>query len=556
MPVLHVVIPFYNEGGTIGPILQRVLEAALPDGWSRALVVVDDHSTPADRQALDELAATLTSQGHRIRVCGHERNRGKGAALHTGFDAVLAAQSPDNDVVIIQDADLEYDPADYRGLIERLLEDDLDAVVGSRWDEHRIQTGLAHRLHALGNQTLTWCSNLMTGLDLRDMECCYKLLSVRMLRRLRPLLTEPRFGCEPQIVASLARLKARVGQTPVSYDPRSAAQGKKIGWKDGVRALWVIVRERFRPPDEDTKALFSPGKLLMQLAGFAVGAALLAWIIFGAIGEGDWSRLVHADPMLLAALLACTLVSAGLNGASFWVTVGPIRRIPFADMQRINLVANMLNYAPVRLGAIARVLYHVRVDGLSLLQIGAWFSLLGYVMVLGIASCVVATLVRFQVDWIWGLLVGAQMMLGILTIRVFSGVPLIVKHGRGLDRIIGDRGVMWSAAGLRIADLAAYTVRMAAAAAILDIELTLSQIVVLAIVALSASLIPFGRVGFREFCVAAVAHRLHMLGSDVDANMNQLALVESAGEALVFLPLGIVLLPWFRRRWRNSPVRS
>ena len=545
MPVLHVVIPFYNEGGTIGPILQRVLEAALPDGWSRAVVVVDDHSTPADRQALDELAATLTSQGHRIRVCGHERNRGKGAALHTGFDAVLAAQSPDNDVVIIQDADLEYDPADYRGLIERLLEDDLDAVVGSRWDEHRIQTGLARRLHALGNQTLTWCSNLMTGLDLRDMECCYKLLSVRMLRRLRPLLTESRFGCEPQIVASLARLKARVGQTPVSYDPRSAAQGKKIGWKDGVRALWVIVRERFRPPDEDTKALFSPGKLLMQLAGFAVGAALLAWIIYGAIGEGDWSRLVHADPMLLVVLLGCTLFSAGLNG-----------RIPFADTQRINLVANMLNYAPVRLGAIARVLYHVRVDGLSLLQIGAWFSLLGYVMVLGIASCVVATLVRFQVDWIWGLLVGAQMMLGILTIRGFSGVPLIVKHGRGLDRIIGDRVVMWSAAGLRMADVAAYTVRMAVAAAILDIELALSQIVVLAIVALAASMIPFGRVGFREFCVAAVAHRLSMLGSDVDANMNQLALVESAGEAFVYIPLGIVLLPWFRRRWRNSPVRS
>ena len=556
MPVLHVVIPFYNEAGTIRRIVQHVLEAGLPAGWSRALVVVDDHSTPADRQVLNELAATLTSQGHRIRVCGHKHNLGKGAALQTGFDAVLAAGSPDDDAVIIQDADLEYDPADYRHLIERLLEDELDAVVGSRWGGHHVQTSFARRLHAVGNQTLTWCSNRMTGLDLHDMECCYKLLSVRMLRRLRPLLTESRFGCEPQIVAALSRLGARVGEAPVSYNPRSTAQGKKIGWKDGVRALWVIARERFRPRDEDTKALFSPAKLLMQLAGFAVGAALLAWIIIGAIGEGDWSRLVHADPVLLAVLLGCTLFSAGLNGASFWVTVGPIHRIPFADTQRINLVANMLNYAPVRLGAIARVLYHVRVDGLSLLQIGAWFSLLGYVMVLGIASCVVATLVRFEVDWIWGILVGAQMMLGILTIRVFSGVPLIVKHGRGLDRIIGDRVVMWSAAGLRIADLAVYTLRMAVAAAILDINLSLPQIVVLAIVALTASLIPFGRVGFREFCVAATAHRLHMLGSDVDANMNQLALVESAGEALVYIPLGIVLLPWFRRRWRNPPVHS
>ncbi len=556
MPVLHVVIPFYNEGGTIQRIVQRVLDAALPDGWSRELVVVDDHSTPANRQALDELAATLTSQGHRIRLCGHDRNRGKGAALQTGFDAVLGADSPDDDVVIIQDADLEYDPADYRGLIERLLEDDLDAVVGSRWGEHRVQSSFARRLHALGNQTLTWCSNRMTGLGLHDMECCYKLLTVRLLRQLRPMLTESRFGCEPQIVACLSRLGARVGEAPVSYDPRSTDQGKKIGWKDGLRALWVIARERFRPPDEDARALFSPGKLLLQLTGFAVGAALLAWIIFKAIKEGEWSRLVHADPMLLAALLGCTIISAVLNGASFWITVRPIRRIPFADMQRINLVANMLNYAPIRLGAIVRVLYHLRVDGLTLLQIGAWFSLLGYVMVLGIASCIVATIVRFEVDWIWGILVAAQMMLGILAIRVFSGVPLIVKHGRGLDRIIGDRVVMWSAAGLRIADLAAFTARMAVAAAILDINLSLPQVVVLAIVALSASMIPFGRVGFREFCVAAVAQRLAMLGSDLDANMNQLALVESAGEALVYVPLGIVLLPWLRRRWRDPPVHS
>ena len=307
--------------------------------------------------------------------------------------------------------------------------------------------------------------------------------------------------------------------------------------------------------NDDTRALFSPGKLAVQLVGFAVGAALLVLVIRNAIQGGGWDHVAQASPTLLAALLGCTVISAGLNGASFWVTAQPVRRVPFRAMQRINLVANMLNYAPIRLGAIARVLYHVRVDGFTLLQIGAWFSVVAYILVLGVASCAVATIVHFRVDWVWGLLVTAQMLLGILAIRMFAGVPLIEKHGRGFDRIIGDRAILWSAAGLRAADLVMYTARMAVAAAILDIDLSPPQIVILAIVALSASLIPFGRVGFREFCVAAVAERLNLLGSEVDANMSQLALMESAGEAMVYIPLGILLLPWLRRQLRSSETR-
>ncbi len=253
MPVLHVVIPFYNEGGTVVPCLQRVLAAALPGGWSRSLVVVDDHSDASDRDTLRELVATLTSQGHLVELCRHERNQGKGAALRTGFDAVLAAQPSDDDFVIIQDADLEYDPSDYGRLMQRLLQGDVDAVVGTRWGEHRTVTGFARRLHAWGNRVLTRCSNLMTGLLLDDMECCYKLVPVPLLRRLRPRLTESRYGVEPQMIAVLAKMAARVGQVPVSYDPRSAADGKKIGWPDGVRALWVIARERLRRGDTAEK---------------------------------------------------------------------------------------------------------------------------------------------------------------------------------------------------------------------------------------------------------------------------------------------------------------
>ncbi len=549
MPVLHVVIPFYNEGGTIHQCVRRVLDATLPDGWSRSIVVVDDHSVEASRETLDRLAAAVGADGHAIAVHRHDRNRGKGAALRTGFDAVLSGKPPDDDVVIIQDADLEYDPADYTRMLARLADDDVDAVVGTRWGDHHALGGVFRRLHVSVNRFLTRCSNLMTGLDLTDMECCYKLLPVPLLRVIRPRLTESRYGIEPQMVAVLAAHGARVAEVPVSYDPRSTAQGKKIGWRDGVRALWVITRQ-----PAGRRSLLSPGKLFLQLAIFVVGIALLAWIIVRAVKEGQWDRIAHANPLLVAVLLGCTAVSAALNGWSFWVTVRPIRRIPAWDMQRINLVANMLNYAPVRLGAIARVYYHIRVDRLTILQIGAWFSLIAYVLLLGIGSCLIATLVRFQVDWIWGLLVVGQMLAGIVAIRVFAGLPLVARHGRGFDRMVNDRSTLWSAAGLRIADMVMYITRMGVAAAILDIRLSLPQTVVLAVVALSVSLVPVARVGFREYCVAAVAGQLSLSGGDVDANLNQLALMESAGEALVYIPLGILALPWLRHRLRSRPA--
>lgn len=312
-----------------------------------------------------------------------------------------------------------------------------------------------------------------------------------------------------------------------------------------------------REPNTTTASLLTPRKLVIQLVGFVVGVGLLVWIIVKAIGEGHWDRLAGAGPWLIAALLGCTLISSFLNGSIFWITVGPLRRIRLWDLQRLNVVANMLNYAPVRLGAIARVLYHLRVDGLSLLQIGAWFGLIAYILVLGVASCVIATFVRDRVDWIWAGLVAGQLLLGGIMIRVVVSHPLIIRHGRGIDQMANDSWSLWGGLGLRVVDLGAFTARMAVAAAILDIHLPASHVLVLAMVALAASLIPFGRLGFREFCVAAAAQRLSMLTSDVEANMNQLALVESAGEALVLIPLGAIFLLWFRNRYRRAaPANS
>ena len=222
---VSVVMPVYNEEATLEAIVRRVKEVA-PDV---ELVAVDDGSADASASILDD----LRTEGLVDRVFLHDRNRGKGAALSTGFRGVSG------DVVIIQDADLEYDPADYPRLLEPILSGRADVVYGSRF-----MGGQAHRVlyywHYVGNQWLTRLSNMVTNLNLTDMETCQKLVRRELLQSLP--LTVDRFGIEPEITARLAQARARICEMPVSYDGRSYAEGKKIGWKDGVSAIWFILR--------------------------------------------------------------------------------------------------------------------------------------------------------------------------------------------------------------------------------------------------------------------------------------------------------------------------
>lgn len=251
MPTLHVVIPFYNEQDTLEACLARVLAVPLPDGWVRNIVLVDDHSNMAASASAREVVERAHRAGHPVTLLRHEINRGKGAAVRTGFDHVLTTRNvhgdPSTDAVIIQDADLEYDPADFSALLDPIRRGAAEAVFGTRWGTHRVVRGLRPVLHRLGNRTLTWISNRLTGLAVRDMECCYKVLTVPLLARVRPHLTEDRFGIEPQIAAAIARTGCRIAEVPVSYDPRGISEGKKIRMRDGVEALRVIWRER-RPP--------------------------------------------------------------------------------------------------------------------------------------------------------------------------------------------------------------------------------------------------------------------------------------------------------------------
>ncbi|NBX25611.1 MAG: glycosyltransferase family 2 protein [Planctomycetes bacterium] len=247
MPTLFVVIPVFEEPDTLEPCVRRAIAAPLPTGWSRRLLLVDDASSRATADVADRLAREFGGD-RTLELLRHPANRGKGAALRTGFDHALATAG-DADAVLTQDGDLEYDPADWAALLDSLPPGSLSAVIGDRW-AHPHEGGLWRRLHTLVNRSLTALSNLVTGLQVNDMECGSKLLRVPVLRAIRPWLSEDRFGVEPQMVAALSRVHAQVAQAPVTYDPRDRRRGKKIGPLDGLRAVWVILRERLRrtPP--------------------------------------------------------------------------------------------------------------------------------------------------------------------------------------------------------------------------------------------------------------------------------------------------------------------
>lgn len=249
MPVVHIIIPVYNEADTIEVVLHRVRHAPLPDGWDRRITVVDDASTDATSDRLQKVGDLADA------ILRHPRNRGKGAAVRTGFDHVLAARRPgrafDRDVVMIQDADLEYNPADLPHLLGPFSAG-ARCVYGSRFGAHRRPQRLVEKIHAFGNWALTDLSNRLTGYQLRDMECGYKCFRLDLLREMRPQLTEDRFGIEPQMTAVLARARVPIGEVSISYQPRGFGAGKKIKWIDAWWALWVMVREAIGPAHDPT----------------------------------------------------------------------------------------------------------------------------------------------------------------------------------------------------------------------------------------------------------------------------------------------------------------
>ena len=236
---LHVVIPVYNEQPTLLELVRRVREVKPPRGVSRRLVIIDDGSS-------DGTASIVRSLGERpdVLVVLHERNRGKGAAVRSGFKAALDDGA---DIVLIQDGDLEYSPEDHAAMLAPILDGRADVVIGTRFK------GRTHRVlyywHSVANTGITQLSNMLTNLNLSDIECCFKAFTREVAQHIE--IREDRFGVEPELIAKVARMRleseggfrlVRIFETPISYAGRTYAEGKKIGWRDGVWAVWCIVR--------------------------------------------------------------------------------------------------------------------------------------------------------------------------------------------------------------------------------------------------------------------------------------------------------------------------
>ena len=227
MAKLSVIIPCYNEINTIEQLIKAVRESPFKD---KEIVVVDDGSTDGTIELLkSKLESKIT------RTIYHEKNQGKGAALRSGFAGATG------DIILVQDADLEYDPKEYEKILKPILDGKADAVFGSRFiggESHRV----VYFWHYMGNKFLTFLSNMLTNLNLTDMEVCYKAFRREVIQKIS--IEENRFGFEPEIVAKIARLKCRIYEVGVSYSGRTYQEGKKISWKDGVHALWTILRLR------------------------------------------------------------------------------------------------------------------------------------------------------------------------------------------------------------------------------------------------------------------------------------------------------------------------
>ena len=300
---LSIVIPVFNEIKSINTILDLVQKAPLPKGVEREIVVVDDCSTDGTRDILKKI------KNKNITIMYHEVNQGKGGALRTGYANCTG------DVIVVQDADLEYDPNEYSILLQPILDGKADVVYGSRY-----LRGNRHRVlgywHTMGNKLLTWVSNMFSNVYLTDMETCYKMFKREIIEKIH--LTENRFGIEPEFTAEIANLAYREGieiyEVPISYNGRTYAEGKKIGMKDALRAIWCIVKYNESTAAKLFKYFFAG--LLVAISQFLTMIILVEGLKFTSTTMMNIAYALSIEVSILTGFVLHSLVTWRYNYGS------------------------------------------------------------------------------------------------------------------------------------------------------------------------------------------------------------------------------------------------
>ncbi|MBC24386.1 MAG: hypothetical protein CMJ32_10790 [Phycisphaerae bacterium] len=304
---------------------------------------------------------------------------------------------------------------------------------------------------------------------------------------------------------------------------------------------------------EVARRVLTPRKIVVQAIGFVIGSILLAWCIWTAITNGEWERLENAEWWMVAALIGCSFISAIINGTIFWRTAWPLKRMKWIDLQSINLTASLLNYAPIRLGLVFRYMYHYRMDGLGIIPITTWFVAVTLVLFACVSGAIMTTIIHPHLDITWALLLIAWVIVSAAILWTAARTEAARRIARGREQLLADTRTLVANYLLRMCDLAAWTARMTIAAMILDLPLTMAETFLISMAAIALSLNPLGRFGFREATVAIVAGHIvsERMDGDLEGTMAQLALVESAGEAVINIGLGLVAAIWVGYRWNT-----
>ena len=310
--------------------------------------------------------------------------------------------------------------------------------------------------------------------------------------------------------------------------------------------------------EETRRRYLSWRRLLLQAAAFVVGAALVAWLVYRATSNPQmWERLREASAGQVVALLGCSLASLVINGAIFWLAVRPVHRLPFLELQWVNAMAGMLNYAPVRLGVVARIAWHLRVDRMHVRHIVAWFASVTVTVLVPLGAAVAAAMTARRLDGLFLLVLAVLVIAAGLILPRLASLPAVRRRAHGAEKVLTDPFALWGCLILRVVDLSLWSLRMMIAVSILGIHLSAQQSFMLAMANLAITLNPLGRVGFHEATVALVAAAMTSgSGGDLVDTCSQLAVVESAGEFVVAVPAGLLALVILRRGWRRAAPRA